>query len=202
MVLTLMHLSVLRAVRSLAPRPIRLGCVLMGLGLFAAGALAQSADSFLGRPIYSEPASGLQLPPQCQVDPAWRTNVRGSDLEIWIAACGTGGRVWLLRRQIVEVVNARAARLRFEVIDERVYPDETAGESLSVQCTGPTDDPGYVVRGARWREDGKDLRLKAARGALRLDPRTQRLGDIEVSAIDCTRFPEREAMMKRLQQTH
>jgi len=92
--------------------------------------------------------------------------------------------------------------LRFEVIDERVYPDETAGESLSVQCTGPTDDPGYVVRGARWREDGKDLRLKAARGALRLDPRTQRLGDIEVSAIDCTRFPEREAMMKRLQQTH
>jgi len=195
-----MHQSVLRAVLPLGNNWLRLGLVLIGLGLFAPGALAQSADSFLGRPIYSEPASGLQLPPQCQVDPAWRTNVRGSDLEIWIAACGTGGRVWLLRRQIVEVVNARAARLRFEVIDERIYPDETPGESLSVQCTGPTDDPGYVVRGARWREDGKDLRLKAARGALRLDPRTQRLGDVELGAIDCTRFPEREAMMKRLQQ--
>ena len=200
MFLTPMHQSVLRAVLPLGNNWLRLGLVLIGLGLFAPGALAQSADSFLGRPIYSEPASGLQLPPQCQVDPAWRTNVRGSDLEIWIAACGTGGRVWLLRRQIVEVVNARAARLRFEVIDERIYPDETPGESLSVQCTGPTDDPGYVVRGARWREDGKDLRLKAARGALRLDPRTQRLGDVELGAIDCTRFPEREAMMKRLQQ--
>lgn len=174
----------------------------MGCALFAPGAPAQTAESFLGRPIYSEPATGLQLPPQCQVDPAWRTNVRGTDLEIWIASCGAGARVWLLRRQIVEVVNARAARLRFEVVDERVYPDETPGDSVSVQCTGPTDDPGYVVRGARWREDGKDLLLKTARGALRLDPRTQRLGDLEVGAIDCTRFPEREAMMKRLQQAH
>jgi len=198
MVQNLMHQSVLRVAAS----RIYFACLLFGFGILAAGARAQPADSFLGRPIYSEPATGLQLPPECQVDPAWRTNVRGTDLEIWIAACGTGARVWLLRRQIVEVVNARAARLRFEVVDERVYPDETPGDSLSVQCTGPTDDPGYVVRGARWREDGKDLRLKAARGALRLDPRTQRLGDVEVGVIDCTRFPEREAMMKRLQQTH
>ncbi|HYA66129.1 MAG TPA: hypothetical protein VEE84_05540 [Burkholderiaceae bacterium] len=168
----------------------------------AGAALAQTPDSFLGRPIYSEPASGLQLPPQCQVDPTWRTNVRGTDLEIWIAACGPGARVWLLRRQVVEVVNGRQARLRFEVVDERVYPDEIPGDSLSVQCAGPSDETGYVVRGARWREEGKELRLKAARGALRSEPRMQRLVDVDLGTIECARFPEREAMMKRLQQTH
>jgi len=180
----------------------RLGAVLIGCALIATNARAQGADSFLGRPIYSEPASGLQLPPRCQVDPTWRTNVRSTDLEIWIATCSGAARVWLLRRQVIEVLNSRQSRLRFEVLDERIYPDETPGDSLSVQCTGPTDETGYVVRGARWREDGKELRLKTAHGALRLDPRTQRLGDTEIAAIDCTRFPEREAMMKRLQQAH
>jgi len=192
----------LRAAQCTLSRRVFLGAALLGWGLLAAGAQAQSADSFLGRPIYSEPATGLQLPPSCEVDPAWRTNVRGTDLEIWIAACGPGARVWLVRRQVVEVVNGRQARLRFEVLDERAYSDETAGDSLSVQCTGPSDETGYVVRGARWREDGKELRLKAARGAMRAEARTQRLIDTELGAIECTRFPEREAMMKRLQQAH
>ncbi|HYB49803.1 MAG TPA: hypothetical protein VED47_01720 [Burkholderiaceae bacterium] len=192
----------LRAAQRTLSRRVFLRAALLGWGLLAAGAQAQSADSFLGRPIYSEPATGLQLPPSCEVDPAWRTNVRGTDLEIWIAACGPGARVWLLRRQVVEVVNGRQARLRFEVLDERAYSDETAGDSLSVQCTGPSDETGYVVRGARWREDGKELRLKAARGAMRAEARTQRLIDTELGAIECTRFPEREAMMKRLQQAH
>ncbi len=192
----------LRAAQRTLSRRVFLRAALLGWGLLVAGAQAQSADSFLGRPIYSEPATGLQLPPSCEVDPAWRTNVRGTDLEIWIAACGPGARVWLLRRQVVEVVNGRQARLRFEVLDERAYSDETAGDSLSVQCTGPSDETGYVVRGARWREDGKELRLKAARGAMRAEARTQRLIDTELGAIECTRFPEREAMMKRLQQAH
>jgi hypothetical protein len=176
---------------------------LIGLGLLAAQSQAQTAESFVGRPIYSEPASGLQLPPACQVDPSWRTSVPASDLEIWVAVCGGQARVWLLRRQVIEVVNARQARLRFEVLDERLYPEETAGDSLSVQCTGPADEPGYVVRGAHWRPDGKELRLKGApRGILRADPRAQKLVETELAAFDCTRFPEREAMMKRLQQTH
>jgi len=192
----------MQALRRAAAERIFLGSVLVGGAVLAASALGQTADSFVGRPIYSEPATGLQLPPQCQVDPTWRTNVRGTDMEIWIAACGPGARVWLMRRQVVEVFNGRQARLRFEVLDERIYPDETPGDSLSVQCAGPSDETGYVVRGARWREDGKELRLKSARGALRLEPHLQRLADAELGTIECTRFPEREAMMKRLQQAH
>ena len=161
---------------------------------------AQSAESYLASPIYSEPTGGLQLPPGCQVDPSWRSAVSGTDLEIWIAQCGGQSRVWLLRRQLLEMVNARQSRLRFEVLDERVYADEDAGETLTVQCTGPRDEPGYVVRGARWRNDGKELRLKGARGVLRVDARAQVLADTEIGAVDCVRFPEREAMMKRLQQ--
>jgi hypothetical protein len=173
--------------------------LLSGMG---AACLARAADSFVGRPIYSEPASGLQLPPGCEVDPSWRSPVPGTDLEIWVAQCNATPRVWLLRRQVVEVVNARQSRLRFEVLDERVYPDEVAGETLSVQCTGPRDEAGYVVRGARWREDGKEKRLSKALGVLRADAAAQRLADSEVGAVDCARFPEREAMMKRLQQGH
>jgi hypothetical protein len=170
--------------------------------LLAGVAAAHAADSFIGRPVYSEPATGLQLPPGCEVDPSWRSAVANSDLEIWIARCGGEPRVWLLKRQVVEIVNARQSRLRFQVLDERVYPEETAGETLSVQCTGLRDEPGYVVRGARWRDDGKELRLKGARGVLRVDTGAQTLADSEVGAVDCARFPEREAMMKRLQQTH
>ena len=57
-----------------------------------------------------------------------------------------------------------------------------------------------MVRGARWRPDNKDLRLRSAKGVLRVDARAQRLADTEIGAVDCVRFPDREAMMKRLQQ--
>jgi hypothetical protein len=169
-------------------------------GAAAAAAPASGPNSFAGRPIYSEPATGLQLPPGCEVDPSWRTSVSGTDLEIWVAQCAEQARVWLVKRQVIEVVNARQSRLRFQVLDERVFPEETAGDSLSVQCTGPRDESGYVVYGARWRTDSKDLRLKSAKGVLRADGRAQRLVDSEIGAVDCVRFPEREAMMKRLQQ--
>jgi hypothetical protein len=171
-----------------------------GMGLLLGAAVA--AESYVSRPIYSDPATGLQLPPGCRVDPSWRSPAGASDLEIWIAQCSGEARVWLLKRQVVEVVNARQSRLRFQVLDERVYPEETAGETLSVQCTGPHDESGYVVRGARWRGDGKELRLKSARGVMRVDSRTPALADTEIGAVDCVRFPEREAMMKRLQQSH
>jgi len=197
-----MHRSVSRPGRRTRPAWSCRWFAAISFALLAAPSLAQTSESFVGRPIYSEPASGLQLPPSCQVDPSWRTSVPSSDLEIWIAVCGGQARVWLLRRQVVEVVNARQARLRFEVLDERPYPEETAGDSLSVQCTGPADETGYVVRGAHWRADGKELRLKDARGVVQTDPRTQKLTETKLLGVDCTRFPEREAMMKRLQQTH
>lgn len=172
----------------------------------AAAAHAQTrslaADSYVGRPIYSEPATGLQLPPGCEVDPSWRSPVTGSDLEIWVAQCSGTAHVWLLKSQVVEVVSARQARKRFQILDERIYPSEIAGETLSVECTGPHDEQGYVVRGARWRDDGQERRLKGAAGAVRADTRTQVLVDAEASAIDCVRFPAREAEMRRLQQGH
>jgi len=175
---------------------------MIGIGLLVATALAASSVSYVGRPIYSEPASGLQLPPSCEVDPSWRSTITGTDLEIWISLCAGEPRVWLLKRQVVEVVNARQYRLRFQVLDERVYPEDTAGETLSVACTGPRDEPGYVVHGARWRVDGKELRLKGAQGLLRVDQRTQKFADMELGTVDCARFPEREAMMKNLQRAH
>jgi len=172
----------------------------IGLAVLAGSSFAD--ESYVERPVYSEPSTGLQLPPGCEVDPSWRSPVASSDLEIWIARCGGTPRVWLLRRQVVEIVNARQSRLRFQVLDERVYPEEAAGDTLSVQCTGQRDETGYVVRGARWRDDGRELRLKSARGVLRVDVSSQTLADSEVGAVDCARFPEREAMMKRLQQAH
>jgi hypothetical protein len=174
--------------------------ILLGLLLWH-GASAAAAESYLGRPVYSEPATGLQLPPGCEVDPSWRSTVAGSDLEIWIALCGGESHAWLVRRQVIEVVNARQSRLRFQVLDDRAFPGETAGDTLSVQCSGVNDEPGFLVRGALWRGDGKELRLKGARGVLRVDVRGQRLVDAEIGAVVCSRFPEREAMMKRLQQT-
>ncbi len=166
------------------------------------GAAAGATESYLGRPIYSEPATGLQLPPGCEVDPSWRAALANSDLEIWIAQCGGEPHAWLLKRQVLEVVNARLSRLRFQVLDDRAFAGETAGDTLSVQCSGVNDEPGYVVRGALWRGDGKELRLRGARGVLRVDARGQRLVDAEIGAVVCSRFPEREAMMKRLQQSH
>jgi hypothetical protein len=166
----------------------------------AAAPTAGAESSFVGRPIYSEPATGLQLPPGCEVDPSWRSSVAGTDLELWVAQCANQPRVWLLKRQVIEIVSARQSRLRFQVLDERVFPDEKAGETLSVQCTGPRDESGYVVHGAHWRSDSKDLRLNSAKGVLRADSRAQTLVESEIGAVDCVRFPEREAMMKRLQQ--
>ncbi len=178
----------------------RIGLAALAIGFWVlAQSPAAAEESFLGRPIYSEPASGLQLPPGCQVDPSWRSQVSGSDLEIWVALCAGRSRVWLLKRQVIEVISSRQSRLRFEVLDERIFPEERAGESLSVQCTGPRDEPGYVVRGAVWRGDGKELRLKGARGVLHPDTRAQKLQDTEVGAVDCVRFPEREVLMRRLQ---
>jgi hypothetical protein len=161
---------------------------------------ALAADSYVGRPIYSEPSTGLQLPPRCEVDPGWRVSASNTDFEVWLAVCDGTARAWLLKRQVMEVLNARQARLRYQVLDERQLPGETAGETASVQCSGRRDESGYVVLGARWRGDGKELRLAGARGALRGDPSSQKLADADLGGIDCTRFPEREAMMKRLQQ--
>lgn len=176
---------------------------LLALLLFLAGAGAgqvAGAASYIGRPVYSEPATGLQLPPSCEVDPSWRSSVANADFEVWVAQCEGGPRVWLLKRQVIEVVSARQSRLRFQVLDERIFPDEVAGDTLSVQCTGPHDEAGFVVRGARWRPDGKELHLKSAKGVLRAELRTLNLADVDITSVDCVRFPEREAMMKRLQQ--
>jgi hypothetical protein len=57
-----------------------------------------------------------------------------------------------------------------------------------------------VVRGARWRGSGHELHLAGAQGALRVDVTHRRLVDTDMSGIDCVRFPDREAMMRKLQQ--
>jgi hypothetical protein len=169
-------------------------------GMSAVAAAPGDAPAYRGRPVYSEPAVGLQLPPGCEVDPSWRAPLPGGDLEVWIARCDAVARVWLVRRQVLEVLNARQTRLRFEVIDERIAANEDAGESISVQCSGPHDESGFVVLGARWRPEGRQLRLRSARAVLRADARSQSLADADVGQVDCIRFPEREAMMKKLQQ--
>ncbi len=158
-----------------------------------------AAISYIGRPIYEEPAIGLQRPPNCIIEPTWRAPMTGAELEVWVADCDGIARVWLLKRQTIEVLASREARLRFQVIDERVLPEETAGETLSVQCTGPDNAAGLVVRGARWRASGREMHLASARGALRGDASRRRLVDVDLSWIDCTRFPDREAMMRKLQ---
>jgi hypothetical protein len=120
-------------------------------------------------------------------------------MEVWVLNCDSVPRAWLLARQIVEMLNAREARLRFQVIDERLLPEETTGESL-VQCTGAGDAPGIIVYGAHWRSSGRELHLAGARGALRVDVGRRRLIDGDLSGIDCVRFPDREALMRKLQQ--
>jgi len=161
---------------------------------------AEPGSAYLGRPIYSDPSNGLQLPPTCNVEPTWRSRISGTEMEIWVLSCDSTARVWLLTRQIVEMLNAHEARLRFQVVDERVLPGETAGESLSVQCAGGNDASGIVVYGARWRSSGHELHLAGARGALRADVTRRRLNDAELNGLDCVRFPDREAMMRKLQQ--
>jgi len=161
---------------------------------------AASIPTYLGRPIYSDPTNGLQLPPSCAIEPTWRSRIGGTEMEVWVIDCDSVPRAWLLTRQTVEMLTAREARLRFQVVDERILSGETAGESLSVQCTGTNDASGIVVYGAHWRNLGHELHLASARGALRADVAQRRLVDAELSGIDCVRFPDREEMMRRLQQ--
>jgi hypothetical protein len=185
-------------------KPRRTALNLAVLAVAAALAAAQAAEqkaAYIGRPIYSDPVNGLQLPPACIIEPTWRTRISGTEMEVWVLNCDSVARVWLLMRQIVEMLNAREARVRFQVVDERELAGETAGESLSVQCTGASDASGIVVYGARWRSGGHELRLAGARGALRADVARRRLVDADLNGVDCVRFPDREAMMRKLQQT-
>ena len=170
--------------------------------LFAAlpSSAAEPGLTYVGRPIYSDPVNGLQLPPTCIIEPTWRLRISRIEMEVWVLNCDSVARVWLLTRHPVEMLSAREARLRFEVIDERVFPGQTAGESLSVQCTAPSEDAGRVVHGARWRGSGHELHLAGAQGALRVDAARRQLVDTDMSGIDCVRFPDREAMMRKLQQ--
>lgn len=158
-------------------------------------------SSYVGRPIYSEPGAGLQMPPGCQVEPTWRGRIGNSDFEIWVVACSGETRTWLLRRSTVQMIAANQARLRFLVTDDRTWPGEVAGETASVQCVGRSAvDSGYVVIGAKWRQAGTELRLTAASTVLRADPATQKFAPATLAQVDCARHPEREAMMRRLQQ--
>jgi len=171
--------------------------------LLSSGVAAQTA-SYVGRPIYSEPGAGVQLPPGCTVEPSWRSKLGSSDLEVWLADCGGTVHGWLLRRSVIEVVAANQARLRFLVLDERVWPGETAGDTASVQCNGRAGgEAGYVVVGAKWRSIGKDnkeLRLNSATAAVHADPSALKFLDTPLAAVECARFPGREAMMRQLQQ--
>ena len=159
-----------------------------------------ATTSYLGRPVYSDPSNGLQLPPSCFIEPTWRLRITRTEREVWVLNCDAMARVWLLKRHPVEMLGAREARLRFEVIDERVLAGETAGESLTVQCTAAGENDGRVVRGARWRASGRELHLAAAQGALRVDITHRRLADTDLAGVECVRFPDREALMRKLQQ--
>lgn len=175
-----------------------------GLGaalLFALWGAAQAGESYVGRPVYSEPGAGLQLPPGCHIEPTWRARMGTSDLEVWVIECGGIARSWLLRRSLVEIVAGNQARLRFLVLDERQWPGETAGDTLSVQCIGRSGpEAGYVVLGARWRAAGNELRLAGAKSVIRADPNSQKFVSASLAQVECTRHPDREAMLRRLQQ--
>ncbi len=159
------------------------------------------AASYVGRPIYSEPGAGLQLPPGCQIEPTWRGRISNSDFEIWVVSCSGETRTWLLRRSTVEMIAANQARLRFLVTDERRWPGEVAGDTASVQCVGRSAvDAGFLVVGAKWRQAGTELRLTSATTVLRADPVSQKFVPATLGQVDCARHPEREAMMRRLQQ--
>ena len=143
----------------------------------------------------------LQMPPNCTVEPTWRSRLTSGDLELWVVECDKLARLWLLKRQVVEMVGANQARLRFQVLDDQPRPEETAGESLSVQCNGRSGQAaGFAVIGAKWRSTGNELKLTSAQSAVRADAPTQKLVSAGVSNVECVRYPEREAMMRRLQQ--
>ena len=161
--------------------------------------------SYIGRPIYSEPASGLQMPPGCTLEPSWRSRLGASDYEVWIVTCEKLARTWFVRRSLIEMVSASQARLRFQILDERLWPEESAGESLSVQCVGrAVQQAGYVVAGAKWRTaagKGGEIGLASASAVIRADTGTQKFVTAALAEVDCARYPEREAMMRRLQQS-
>jgi hypothetical protein len=157
-------------------------------------------ESFAGRPIYSEPSTGLQMPPGCRVEAPWRSRMASTDLEAWVVECDGVVHTWLLRRSVLELLDAKQARLRFQILDDRLWPGEKAGDSASVQCVGRGDqDTGFVVIGAKWRSIGNELRLSSAQTVIRADPASQTFKAATVSQVECTRFPEREAMLRRLQ---
>jgi hypothetical protein len=162
---------------------------------------AAAASAHVGRPIYSEPGAGIALPPGCSFEPSWRARLTNSDLELWVVECTMQPHVWLVRRGVIEYDRSNRARLRFQVLDERKYPGETAGETVSVQCTGHGGaETGVAVIGATWRPAQGLLRLASAKAALRVDGRNGKLAEIAANQIDCTRFPDREETMRQLQQ--
>ena len=79
----------------------------------------------------------------------------------WSAAGQAGGRrrhamvfqrPVMLRRSVLDMVDAKQARLRFQILDDRAWPGESPGDSASVQCTGRGgQDTGFVVIGAKWK---------------------------------------------------
>ncbi|HRK57120.1 MAG TPA: hypothetical protein PLQ67_06305 [Burkholderiaceae bacterium] len=180
----------------------------LGLGAVAL-AFAQAAEPspeaghYIGRPIYSEPSSGLQLPPGCLMEPSWRTRLAATDYEVWVVDCHQVPRAWMLRRSVLEMVSATQARLRFVILDERRWPGEVAGESLSVQCVGrDAQAGGFVIAGAKWRAQrgqGGELALAGADAVLRADPNKQQFVRAGLRDVDCARYPAREIMMLRLQ---
>src|SRR5215470_13377504 len=124
---------------------------------------AAAQESFAGRPVYSEPGSGLQMPPGCKVEAPWRSRLSSTDLEVWVVECGGVVHTWMLRRSVLELRDSKQARLRFQILDDRAWPGETAGDSTSVQCIGRGDqDTGFVVIRAKWRGSGNELHLSAA----------------------------------------
>jgi hypothetical protein len=174
--------------------------LLVATALLAAGsAAAQSGGSYAGRPVYSEPGAGLQLPPNCSMEPTWRQRLASSDLEVWVVNCNNTPHTWLLKRSLIEMVSGNQARLRFQILDDRSWPGESAGDSLSVQCTGRNgSETGFVVQGARWKAAGTELRLAGAQNVIRADAATQKFVAASLAQIECVRYPEREAMLRRL----
>jgi hypothetical protein len=69
-----------------------------------------------------------------------------------------------------------------------------------VQCIGRGDqETGFVVIGAKWHGSGNELRLSTAQTVIRADVPTQKFKAATMGQVDCTRFPDREAMLRRLQ---
>ncbi len=173
-----------------------------GIAFAMAIALANAAQANVGRPIYSEPGTGIALPPGCTFEPSWRARLANSDLELWAVECTLVPHLWLVRRGVIEYDRDNRARLRFMVLDERILPGETAGETISVQCASRGNaETGVAAIGAKWRSTQGALRLQTAKTAVKVDRRNAKLVDLPVDQIDCTRFLEREETMRRLQES-